>query len=283
MPTGHRDHATTQGGEEDAQVEVAVANEAAQMSTYSYLEASIASTAAAAVEPDWVKPLAAMPGVVFTGRRLQRDDLSDDNIEIYPFLLSDEDNIYEDAAVHDDLNADDDGDDGVLEWCPSPAPSLDGGKPFAYGGKPFLAPPLGRPSRSRRTRALDNMTPDEDKVAGIWCKHQFAQSIRRRSGLWLPIASFTVNDVIVATLRCVLGKLLYTADKFSAEVYGPVVFKIMDHCYDGSYTSITGVSSQCVWTSVAAWVGHKELRRLTEARLRPLLKRLRSDLPNLCS
>ncbi|SCZ92472.1 BZ3500_MvSof-1268-A1-R1_Chr5-2g07890 [Microbotryum saponariae] len=139
----------------------------------------------------------------------------------------------------------------------SPAPSLDGGKPFAYGGKPFLAPPLGRPSRSRRTRALDNMTPDEDKVAGIWCKHQFAQSIRRRSGLWLPIASFTVNDVIVATLRCVLGKLLYTADKFSAEVYGPVVFKIMDHCYDGSYTSITGVSLQCVWTSVAAWVGHR--------------------------
>ncbi|SDA05341.1 BZ3501_MvSof-1269-A2-R1_Chr12-1g03325 [Microbotryum saponariae] len=99
----------------------------------------------------------------------------------------------------------------------------------------------------------------------------------------LPIASFTVNDVIVATLRCVLGKLLYTADKFSAEVYGPVVFKIMDHCYDGSYTSITGVSSQCVWTSVAAWVGHKELRRLMEARLRPPLKRLRSDLPNLCS
>ncbi|SDA05355.1 BZ3501_MvSof-1269-A2-R1_Chr12-1g03339 [Microbotryum saponariae] len=117
-----------------------------------------------------------------------------------------------------------------------PCSSLDGGKPFAYGGKPFLAPPLGRPSRSRRTRALDNMTPDEDK---------------------LPIASFTVNDVIVATLRCVLGKLLYTADKFSAEVYGPVVFKIMDHCYDGSYISITGVSSQCVWTSVAAWVGHK--------------------------
>ncbi|SCZ95360.1 BZ3500_MvSof-1268-A1-R1_Chr11-2g03459 [Microbotryum saponariae] len=99
----------------------------------------------------------------------------------------------------------------------------------------------------------------------------------------LPIASFTVNDVIVATLRCVLGKLLYTADKFSAEVYGPVVFKIMDHCYDGSYSSITGVSSQCVWTSVAAWVGHKELRQLTEARLRPPLKRLCSDLPNLCS
>ncbi|SCZ95361.1 BZ3500_MvSof-1268-A1-R1_Chr11-2g03460 [Microbotryum saponariae] len=56
----------------------------------------------------------------------------------------------------------------------SPAPSLDGGKPFAYGGKPFLAPPLGCLSRSRRTHALDNMTPDEDKVAGIWCKHSCA-------------------------------------------------------------------------------------------------------------
>ncbi|SGY53725.1 BQ5605_C006g03794 [Microbotryum silenes-dioicae] len=42
-----------------------------------------------------------------------------------------------------------------------------------------------------------------------------------------------------AAMRCVLGKLLHKTNKFFTEVYGPVVFKIMDRFYDGSYTSIT--------------------------------------------